>query len=252
MNINFHVEQGKKTLNIPLEENETFHEVLIKLATIIQVEVSNLKLLYRSRSIQSNQLVGDLHLRDGDTINVLLFNCKKTTTPKEETPRKEKEIPPKEKPAPKKDGSLFNSDGQITRQCLPQRNYKKSNSQDPPHFETMVKALIEMGFDREKSIQALRASFYNPDRAAEYLIENNIPAELCNDDRLLLEQRDKFYLTDSKTEQKNKKKKEYSEEEKKQLSELIHDFCFEQDLVYQVYDACENDINLTKNCLQTM
>lgn len=39
-----------------------------------------------------------------------------------------------------------------------------------PEMEAVVEQLMGMGFDREQVIAALRAAFFNPDRAVDYLI----------------------------------------------------------------------------------
>ena len=44
-------------------------------------------------------------------------------------------------------------------------------------MEGKIENLMNMGFERDKCIQALRASFGNEERAVEYLV-NRMPAEI--------------------------------------------------------------------------
>jgi len=43
-------------------------------------------------------------------------------------------------------------------------------------LEEKVKEMEDMGFERPKIMQALKAAFYNPERAVDYLLSGNIPS----------------------------------------------------------------------------
>ncbi|XP_046581206.1 LOW QUALITY PROTEIN: UV excision repair protein RAD23 homolog B-like [Haliotis rubra] len=101
-------------------------------------------------------------------------------TEAKDTPKPE-EAKPEDKPAstPAATGTSASSDApaQLAASALPQSAIQSAESSlvTGQEYENMVMEMMNMGFDREMVVQALRASFNNPDRAVEYLL-GGIPA----------------------------------------------------------------------------
>ena len=116
---------------------------------------------------------------------------------------------------------------------------------------------MDLGYEQSKCEEALRAAYYNSDRAAEYLIDDNIPNQVPYDIQRLQEQRN-LLLQDEKIGDSSISRYSQSEkllpEEMNSLQTLIDNYQDEygQELIIQVYMACECDSATTISCLKTI
>ena len=239
-----------KTIDLELEPNEAFYEIKIKLANLMQVHPQSVKLLYKGQTIDDSKRIREIEISPNTSIKVVSYKGKSASqrTPK---PTFENAIP--EKPASTSSVKQSRNSAKHQQQ-LPPRSGPFCNSVDPPHFECLVNDLMAMGFEKEKCEQALRASFYNSDRAAEYLIDDNIPAEICSDVRKLQTQRDQLCLCDEQQKQAFLTKRIYQDftpEEKESIRKL-EEYQYDREIVIQVYLACDKDVALAASCLATM
>lgn len=47
-------------------------------------------------------------------------------------------------------------------------------------LQQAINGMVEMGFDKDQAIKAMRASFNNPDRAVEYLMSVSPAGDVSN------------------------------------------------------------------------
>jgi hypothetical protein len=139
--INFRTPEGRA---FPLELNpsSTFSDV----AAILQDQLDTsdpLEFFYQGASLAMDDLIESLGISSDEYIIVKVARSRPVATGP--TPRRQ-------------------------RRLLPQRDVVR-HSADPPDFYRKVELLMEVGnFSRESCENALRRSFYNPDRASMYLL----------------------------------------------------------------------------------
>lgn len=121
-----------------------------------------LKIVFKGKTASNEDTIEKLAIKETDFIVVMAQVAKPQPKPKEET----KPEPPKveEKKEEKKE-------------VKPEQPKPQQPAQQEGSHEAEINELMSMGFGREQCVQALRAAFFNVERAVEYLI-NGIPANL--------------------------------------------------------------------------
>lgn len=124
----------------------------------------NMKLMYAGKILVDSNRVSDYNVEEKKFVIVVV---KKPKTPivKEEEPESSTDTP--------RDRSTMTNG---------QRNSAEQNRPLCSEHESLVRHIIELGFTRAEVEEALCASYDNPDRAVEYLINGVLPSSSNNDD----------------------------------------------------------------------
>ena len=261
MRISFRLINGS-IITLDIESSETIYDVKIKLSEILNTSPDSIKLFLKTSTLLNGKRIQDIVFPQGVHVQVIITNSKRSETKNEE--KKVISIKPKCKSdefienSPK-NGKKSSTDSCIIekrkKQTLPPRKGQFFDSEDPPHFRQMVMNLEDLGFETSACERALRISFYNSDRAVEYLLESKIPDNgICSDIETLRTQRDEvltegpFYcypkdevhIIDNLTTQQQ------------QSIMKLTTLGFDRNLVIQVYEACGRDELVASSCLVSM
>lgn len=172
---------------IDIEGSDTVKQVKEKIQEEQKIEVEAQKLVCVGKVMADDKTVEEYKLKDGDFIVVMVSKPK---------PKKEKKPDATPAPVPTQPVSApstgMNTSAPSSGSAgghaatapppVPQQPAQTSEEGGSSGFlrgeelEKTLKEMQDMGFPREECMRALRAAYYNPDRAVDYLL-NGIPDE---------------------------------------------------------------------------
>jgi UV excision repair protein RAD23 len=196
---------SRASFTIDAEPSEKIIDLKKKVSAVQGFDVERQNIIFKGKILDDNLTVEECHFTEKDFIVVMEMRKKETKAPKpstsapepkkeepkveekkEETPKAEekKEEAPKteEKKEEKKEETTSAPAAETTSQpaATSSQNYWEASGSvlvTGQAYEQAVNSLVEMGFEKDQVVKAMRASFNNPDRAAEYLM-TGIPEHL--------------------------------------------------------------------------
>ncbi|ORX36538.1 UV excision repair protein Rad23, partial [Anaeromyces robustus] len=207
---------SRACFTIDAEPSEKVIDLKKKVAAVQGFDVERQNIIFKGKILADDLTVEECHFTEKDFIVVMEMKKKKApaaeapkpstsaSEPKKEEPKAEEkkveepkkaEEPKKEEPkaeekpkeeAPKEDkpkeetAPAATATETASQPATSSQNYWEASGSvlvTGEAYEQAVNNLIEMGFEKDDVVKAMRASFNNPDRAAEYLM-TGIPEHL--------------------------------------------------------------------------
>ena len=270
MRIAFRLATGR-LISVDLDSTDTALDAKTKLAQIMNIDFEKIKLVHKAKALNDSQIISQMKLSNDIPIQIHIVK-KQSKSVQMKKPQNLNTnadsvirclLPSLNSPIHSDLLKYFNKEKEQPQEkplCsfLPPRGGQKVNEK-PSNYQQLVAYLEELGYERDLCESALAASFYNIERAAEYLMNQNIPKDIYHNVQTLIEERDNSIycrLDDENdlritTFEKATTQFSLSVDEQLSLSEL---FClgFDKSLVIQVFEACGKDVQVTSSCLYTI
>ncbi|TFK81065.1 UV excision repair protein Rad23 [Polyporus arcularius HHB13444] len=178
----------QKVFQIDAEGNDTVGDLKKKIQEAQGHAVESQKLIYSGKVLPDSKTVESCEIKEKDFLVLMVSKPKPTpasaasssATPAASAPPA---VPaaaaetPAAAPQPPNAPILTPAQAAPVQPSEPRPFGDTSSFLTGDELQSTIQNMIEMGFEREQVMRALRASFNNPDRAVEYLF-NGIPAHL--------------------------------------------------------------------------
>ncbi|XP_012232734.1 UV excision repair protein RAD23 homolog A [Linepithema humile] len=186
----------QQTFTIEIDSSQTVKDLKEKIETQKGFPVEHQKLIYAGKILADEQPLTEYNIDEKKFIVVMVTKPKASTT--FATPKTNEEQRVESDKKEESTSSSATTQSPSLNPNVQDTSQAASNVQEQPaaatpaagqaesallmgeDYNTMVNNIMDMGYEREQVVQALRASFNNPDRAVEYLL-TGIPAQLFED-----------------------------------------------------------------------
>ncbi|KAG7187596.1 hypothetical protein KM043_016664 [Ampulex compressa] len=184
----------QQTFTVEIDSSQTVRHLKQKIETEKGFPAEHQKLIYAGKILVDDQLLTEYNIDEKKFIVVMITKPKagtsSTATEEHQTDGDNKEdntsspvVPPGSNPVVQ---GISHPTSNLQEQSATVTTAGCAGGQAESallmgeEYTSVVKNIMDMGYEREQVLEALRASFNNPDRAVEYLL-TGIPAQLFDD-----------------------------------------------------------------------
>ncbi|KAG8975532.1 hypothetical protein FRC05_005601 [Tulasnella sp. 425] len=194
----------QKQFKVDVEPSDTVAQLKEKIEAINGAPVANQKLVYSGKILADEKTVGECNIKEKDFLVLMVAKPKaaaapaasaatasassSTPAPTASVPLPSDQVPPAPVPAPAEPAIQLPAQSTATTTTTDATAPSAPAAELPafgdmsafvtgPALQASINNMVEMGFPKEQVLAAMRASFNNPDRAVEYLM-NGIPEHL--------------------------------------------------------------------------
>ncbi|CAO3624473.1 unnamed protein product [Mucor fragilis] len=182
----------QKQFKLDVDTSDSILSVKEKIEQSQGHPVAQQKLIFSGKILVDDKKVEEYNISEKDFLVVMVSKPKATTsaasTPKTATPAAETKpqeaapvaAAPAAAPVAAAPAATPEAPATTTETPSAQPENTDASLVTGSQLDSVIQNLMEMGFEREQCVRALRASFNNPDRAVEYLF-NGIPQHILDE-----------------------------------------------------------------------